>query len=369
LASNALQGEIIISDNGSTDDSVKIAESMGARVIRVQTRGYGNALLAGIQAARGRYVIMGDSDDSYDFQSLNAFLEKLQAGYDLVVGNRFRGGIKEKAMPSLHRYFGNPVLSLIGRMLYRSPVNDFYCGLRGFRREAILDLGLTCPGMEFALEMIVKSSIHGLRITEVPTTLSPDGRGGRSHLRWWRDGWRSLRLYLLLSPEGLFLYPGLVIMVLSAMASVALIFTNIQVGSVTFAHHTLIMTSVLTVIGIQSIFFWLFSRYIAIEKRLLFPDPIYEKLLSFLKLENCLVVGGILVGVGLVMLSYALVYWYDLQFGKIEDIALIKVVCAASFLLATGTQIVFSSFFLYLLKQNPKVGPDVCVDTRAGPPR
>ena len=196
LARQNFLGEIIVADNGSTDGSIEIAESLGARVVAAPQRGYGNALQAGIKAAHGKFVIMGDSDDSYDFGSIDVFVEKLQAGYDLVLGNRFEGGIKAGAMPPLHRYFGNPLLTAIGRFLFKSPVNDFYCGLRGFRREAILQLGLSSPGMEFALEMIVKSTINRLRITEVPTTLQPDGRGRPPHLRSWRDGWRSLRFYL-----------------------------------------------------------------------------------------------------------------------------------------------------------------------------
>ena len=289
LARQNFLGEIIVADNGSTDGSIEIAESLGARVVAVPQRGYGNALQAGIKAAHGKFVIMGDSDDSYDFGSLDAFVEKLQAGYDLVVGNRFEGGIKDGAMPPLHRYFGNPLLTAIGRFLYKSPVNDFYCGLRGFRREAILQLGLSSPGMEFALEMIVKSTISRLRITEVPTTLHPDGRGRPPHLRSWRDGWRSLRFYLLLSPEGLFLYPGLALTALSGLMSLVLFFTNIKIGSIAFAQHTLIVTCALTVIGIQSVFFWTFAKSIAIQKQLLFSDPIFRTVRRFFDLEKCLV--------------------------------------------------------------------------------
>src|SRR5262245_1726060 len=274
LARQNFLGEIIVADNGSTDGSIEIAESLGARVVAVPQRGYGNALQTGIKAARGKFVIMGDSDDSYDFGSLEGFVEKLRAGYDLVLGNRFEGGIKDGAMPPLHRYFGNPLLTAIGRLLFKSPVNDFYCGLRGFRREAILKLKLSSPGMEFALEMIVKSTISRLRITEVPTTLHPDGRGRPPHLRSWRDGWRSLRFYLLLSPEGLFLYPGLVLTALSGLVSLALFFTNIKIGSIVFAQHTLIITCALAVIGVQSVFFWTFAKSIAIQKKLSFSDPI-----------------------------------------------------------------------------------------------
>src|SRR5262249_52361415 len=288
IARQSFCSEIVIVDNGSNDGSREIAESLGARVIPVPQRGYGNALRAGIEGARGKFVIMGDSDASYDFGTLDDFVKELEAGHDLVVGNRFRGGIEGGAMPPLHRYFGNPLLTAIGRILYKSPVDDFYCGLRGFRREAILRLDLTSSGMEFALEMIVKSTINRLRITEVPTRLSLDGRERPSHLRRWRDGWRSLRFYLLLSPEGLFLYPGLVLAALSGAASLALIIGDIRLGSVTFAQHTLIITSALTIVGLQSVIFWVFAKIVAVQKRLSLRDAVFEKFRHLFALEKCL---------------------------------------------------------------------------------
>jgi len=353
LARQNFLGEIIVADNGSIDRSIEIAKSLGARVVAVPQRGYGNALQAAIKAAHGKFVIMGDADDSYDFGSLEAFVEKLEAGYDLVLGNRFEGGIKKGAMPPLHRYFGNPLLTAIGRLLYKSPVNDFYCGLRGFRREAILELGLTCPGMEFALEMIVKSTIRNLRITEVPTTLYPDGRGREPHLRSWRDGLRSLRFYLLLSPEGLFLYPGLLLTASSGLVSSVLFFTNIKVGSIAFAQHTLIVTCALTVIGIQSVFFWTFAKSVAIQKQLLFSDSIYRTVRRFLDLKKCLVTGGFLVMIGLAIACYGLFYWYRLSFGLVEGNTLIRIVCAASVLISIGFQLIFAAFFMVLLDQQP----------------
>jgi hypothetical protein len=254
-------------------------------------------------------------------------------------------------MPALHRYFGNPLLTTIGRVLFKSPVNDFYCGLRGFRREAILRLGMTSAGMEFALEMIVKATINRLRITEVPTTLSPDGRDRSPHLRSWRDGWRSLRFYLLLSPDALFLYPGLVLTAVSGITSVALIFSDLHLGSVVFAQHTLIITAALTIIGFQSVFFWIFAKTLAIQKRLSFPDAVFEKIRRLFKLERCLLFAGTLIAMGVATAVYALLYWYNLSFGKIDSENLIKVVCAASFLLGVGFQLVFASFFIYLLDQ------------------
>jgi glycosyltransferase involved in cell wall biosynthesis len=353
LARQNFPGEIIVADNGSSDRSVEIAELLGASVVAVPQRGYGNSLQAGIQAARGKFVIMGDSDDSYDFESLEGFVEKLQAGYDLVLGNRFEGGIKDGAMPRLHRYFGNPLLTAMGRLLYKSPVNDFYCGLRGFRREAILQLGLSSPGMEFALEMIVKSTISRLRITEVPTMLHPDGRGRPPHLRSWRDGWRSLRFYLLLSPEGLFLYPGLALTALSGSTSLVLFFTNIKIGSIVFAQHTLIVTCALTVVGIQSVFFWAFAKSIAIQKTLLFSDPTFRAVRRFLDLKKCLVTGGLLVMIGLAIACYGLFYWYSLSFGPVEGNTLIRIVCAASFLISIGFQFIFAALLMVLLDQQP----------------
>jgi glycosyltransferase involved in cell wall biosynthesis len=356
LARQDFVGEIVIADNGSTDGSQEIAESLGARVVPVYERGYGNAIKAGIKAARGKDVIMGDSDNSYDFEALEGFVEQLEAGYDLVCGNRFAGGIKDGAMPPLHRYFGNPLLTAIGRLLYKSPVNDFYCGLRGFRRDAMLQLGLTAPGMEFAVEMVVKSTIGNLRITEVPTTLHPDGRGRPPHLRSWRDGWRSLRFYLLLSPEGLFLYPGLALATLSGIASLVLFFTNIRIGSVAFAQHTLIVTCALTVIGIQSVFFWTFAKSVAIQKQLLLPDAAFRVVRLMFNLERCLVGGSLLVLSGLGIAAYGLYHWYSLSFGPVEGDTLIRVVCAASVLISIGFQLIFSAFFMLLLDQLGQVG-------------
>src|SRR4026208_2626990 len=214
LESLNVRGEVVIADNGSTDGSPEIAASLGARVVHVAEKGYGSALLGGLNAARGKYIIMGDADDSYDFTNLGPFLEKLRAGYDLVMGNRFKGGIAPPAMPPLHKYLGNPVLTGIGRLFFRSPCGDFHCGLRGFKKEAVMNLDLRTTGMEFASEMVVKATLHKMRITEVPTTLSPDGRSRAPHLRSWRDGWRHLRFLFLYSPRWLFLYPGLLLILI-----------------------------------------------------------------------------------------------------------------------------------------------------------
>jgi glycosyltransferase involved in cell wall biosynthesis len=342
-------GEVIVADNGSRDGSHAIAAGYGARVIAVAAKGYGNALRAGIEAARGRFVIMGDSDDSYDFLTLQPFLEKLRDGYDLVLGNRFRGGIAPGAMPPLHRFFGNPFLTLIGRTLYRSPSRDFYCGLRGFRRDAVLSLELDAVGMEFALEMIVKATIRHLRITEVPTRLSPDGRERPPHLRSWRDGWRSLRLFLLLSPRAVFLYPGAAIFLFGLLATLVLFTGDVAVGRVGFAEHTMVMTAASINIGFESMLFWAFAKVIAIQRGLLLPDPYFERLRRVMPLERGLALGAVLLLLGLTTFGIALAQWYDAGFGELGRGGVIRFVIVSSTTLVLGAQILYGSFFLYLL--------------------
>src|SRR3954465_1792355 len=255
-----IAGEVVIADNGSTDGSQAIAEGLGARVVPIPTRGYGAALIGGIKAARGRYVIMGDSDDSYDFSRLDGFVEQLRNGWQLVMGNRFRGGIAPGAMPKLHRYLGNPVLTATGRVRYGSPSGWFHRGLRGFDREAILGLGLELPGMEFASEMVVKATIQKLRITEVPTTLSKDGRSRPPHLRSWRDGWRHLRFLLLFSPRWLFLYTGAIMFGLGVVGMAALWPGPLALFGVRLDIHSLLYSAVLVIVGYQSILFWVFCK-------------------------------------------------------------------------------------------------------------
>ena len=247
LARTGIRGEVVVADNGSTDGSQALAQALGARVVAVAARGYGAALIGGIRAARGTYVVMGDSDDSYDFSALDGFVEQLRAGNHLVMGNRFKGGLKPGAMPPLHRYLGNPVLTAIGRLFFKSPCGDFHCGLRGFHRDSILALNLQAPGMEFASEMVVKSTIHGLRISEIPTVLHPDGRSRPPHLRSWRDGWRNLRFLLLYSPRWLFLVPGVCLMLAGISGMAWLLPRARTVGAVTFDVHTLYYAALATV--------------------------------------------------------------------------------------------------------------------------
>ena len=354
LAHAGISGEILIADNGSTDGSRDIAQALGARVVTVTARGYGNALRAGIVAARGAYVIMGDADDSYDFGELEPFLHQLEAGYDVVIGNRFAGGIEPGAMPPLHRYLGNPVLSFLGRRLFGAPVHDLYCGLRGFRREAILSLGLNAPGMEFALEMIVKAALRSLSIAEVPTTLSPDGRDRAPHLRSFRDGWRSLRFYLLLCPRWLFLYPGILLAACGGIASTVLMITDVRIGAVVFAHHSLILTAAMTNIGVQCMLFWAFARIVGEHAGLLPVDPVFNAFRRLLTLERVLPVGIALVVFGVAAALYALISWYELSFGEIQGDTLTRIVCSASFLAVLGFQLIFASFFICLLDQVPE---------------
>lgn len=349
LDENNVAGEIIIADNGSSDGSQEIAAGLGARVVHVAARGYGNALMGGIAAARGKYVIMGDADDSYDFASLGPFINKLRDGYDLVMGNRFLGGIAPGAMPPLHRYLGNPVLTTIGRLFFRSPVGDFHCGLRGFSKSAVGNLDLHTTGMEFASEMVVKATLHRMRIAEVPTTLSPDGRTRAPHLRSWRDGWRHLRFLLLYSPRWLFLYPGGLLMLAGLMAMLWLVPGPRVVGGVTFDVHTLLYGAVAIIIGFQSILFAVFTKIFAISEGLLPEDPRLDRTFQYLTLEVGLLVSLVLIVAGLSGSVYAYWYWDQLSFGKLDPSKTMRIVIPAITALTLGCQTLFSSFFLSIL--------------------
>lgn len=349
LDENNVAGEIIIADNGSTDGSQEIASGQGARVVQIEARGYGNALMGGIAAARGKYVIMGDADDSYDFASLGPFINKLRDGYDLVMGNRFLGGIAPGAMPPLHRYLGNPVLTTIGRLFFRSPVGDFHCGLRGFSKSAVGNLDLHTTGMEFASEMVVKATLHRMRIAEVPTTLSPDGRTRAPHLRSWRDGWRHLRFLLLYSPRWLFLYPGGLLMLAGLMAMLWLVPGPRVVGGVTFDVHTLLYGAVAIIIGFQSILFAVFTKIFAISEGLLPEDPRLDRTFQYLTLEVGLLVSLVLIVAGLSGSVYAYWYWDQLSFGKLDPSKTMRIVIPAITALTLGCQTLFSSFFLSIL--------------------
>lgn len=347
LKLEGVSGEIVVADNGSTDGSVEIAQKLGARVISVPVRGYGAALAAGIEGASGKYVIMGDSDESYDFSGLSPFVEKLREGYDLVMGNRFQGGIAAGAMPPMHRYFGNPFLTAVGRLFFScKKCGDFYCGLRGFRKKAIEVLGLQSRGMEFALEMVIKAQMHGLRITEVPTTLSPDARDRAPHLRRYRDGWRSLRFYLLMSPRWFFGIPGLILLVGGWLVSMVLLTGPVTVMSVTFDYHTLLYSSAAILLGYQSILLFIFAKLMAVETGLHPPRTKFWFLEDRRTLERCLVIGVALMLTGVTLGIAAARQWELTGFGALQPAATIRlVICSVLFLLLGGQTLLAGFYF------------------------
>ncbi|GJG85674.1 dolichol-P-glucose synthetase [Gemmatimonadetes bacterium T265] len=348
LADLGVPGEVLVADNGSTDGSPAIARAHGARVVHVARRGYGAALAAGIDAARGRWVIMADADDSYDLGGLAPFIRALQDGAELVMGNRFRGGIVPGAMPALHRYLGNPVLTGVGRVLFRSPCRDFHCGMRGFSRDAVRALGLRTTGMEFASEMVVKATLHGLRIAEVPTTLAPDGRGRAPHLRSWRDGWRHLRFLLLYSPRYLFLVPGLLLATLGALVMAALLAGPRRVGAVTFDVHTLLFASVALVTGAQLVLFAALAKLFAAHAGLLPHDPRLPHVGRHVTLERGLLASGAALAAGLGLALAAVRTWEAAGFGPLAIGTAMRLSVPAGTLIVLGVQGVFSSFLLSL---------------------
>ena len=344
-----VEGEIIIADNGSTDGSQTIAIAEGAHLVQVQERGYGHALMGGIHAARGKYVIMGDADESYDFTAIGPFLDKLREGYDLVMGNRFMGEIKPGAMPALHRYFGNPVLSAIGHLFFASPCGDFHCGLRAFNKQAVVAMDLRTTGMEFASEMIVKATVFKLRIAEVPTTLSPDGRSRPPHLRSWRDGWRHLRFLLLYSPRWLFFNPGLILMFVGLITGIWLLPGPRTVGGITFDVHTLLYSMAAIFIGFQSVLFAIFTKTFVITERLHGNDSSLNRWYRFFTLEKGLLTGAALTIVGLTGSIYSLTEWGLEWFGPLDPSRTLRIVIPSILSLILGLQIILSSFFLSVL--------------------
>jgi len=351
LDASGINGEIMIADNGSTDGSQAIAEGLGAVVVQVPVRGYGAALGAGIAAARGRFVIMGDSDDSYDFSRLDGFVEKLRGGADLVMGNRFKGGIAKGAMPALHRYLGNPVLSTVGRVLYRTPVGDFHCGLRGFSRAAILRLGLTTPGMEFASEMVMKASLAGLKIAEVPTTLSPDGRSRPPHLRSWRDGWRHLKLLLTFAPFSLFLYPGFALLGLGTLLFVPLLFGPVTLGQVTLESGTMIFAATFIMTGFQLIWFHALARLFTVRSNLLPTSPRFEALRARLSVDVACQIGAVFLLAAVVVAVSVFGVWAYGGFGPLDPAPITRNASLVAVLTALGVQSVTNGFLWGLLNQ------------------
>jgi glycosyltransferase involved in cell wall biosynthesis len=345
LQRSGISGEVLISDNGSTDGSQQIATSLGARVTAAPQRGYGAALINGIENARGRYIIMGDADDSYDFENLGPFVERLRAGADLVMGNRFKGGIAPGAMPPLHKYLGNPVLSGVGQLFFRPQIGDFHCGLRGFNAQRIRDLELQTTGMEFASEMVVKASLSRYRIVEVPTTLKKDGRSRPPHLRSWHDGWRHLRFLLLFAPRWLFVYPGLIAFVLGAVAVAVLAFGGVQIGAVGFDVTTMVYASALCVIGYQSLLFFWLTKLFATQEGFLPASPRYRAMVARWSAER-----GLLVGVGLFLLGVVIgivqvARWGGLEFGPQEAAEVVRIAIPSALGIMLGFQTIMMSFF------------------------
>ena len=342
-----VNGEVVIADNGSTDGSREIAQKAGARVVPVAERGYGAALIGGCNAALGEYVIMGDADDSYDFLHLMPFLEKLREGYDLVMGNRFKGGIAKGAMPPLHRYIGNPVLSFIGRLFYSSDIGDFHCGLRGYKRESILKIGLQTTGMEYASEMVVKATLYKLKIAEVPTTLSPDGRSHAPHLRSFHDGWRHLKFLLMHSPKWLFLYPGIVFVTIGVLLMIASILGKVQIGAATFDINTILYAAAMLVIGVNTILFDIFTRTYAQVTGFI---PTQEKKHSFFTVDKGIFSGAILFVIGLILTIVALVVWNKASYGTLNPQLIMRITIPAVTFMMVGIQLLFGSFFIGILK-------------------
>ena len=349
---SGVRGEILVADNGSEDDSVQIAEKLRARVIHVKEKGYGNALRAGIEAASGKWILMGDADESYDYSETDRFVRKLQEGFELVAGCRLpRGGGKvlPGAMPFIHRWVGNPLFSRMAQHMFAAPIHDVYCGLRGFTRKLYDRLDLQCEGMEFATEMIIKASLHGARITEIPITLHPDGRKTHApHLRTVRDGWRTLRFFLVFSPRWLFLVPGFVFALLG-LAGYAVALPGLTLGGVTFDAHTLLFSSLAILMGYQSILFAICTKTFAIKEGLLPKDPRVERFFKVIYLERGLAIGALAFLAGLILLGAAVLQWKSVHFGRLDYAITMRWVIPGATLTALGFQTVLSSFFVSIL--------------------
>lgn len=353
-----IAGEVLIADNGSDDGSQAIARAHGARVVNVPSRGYGAALLAGIKAARGRYVIMGDSDNSYDFANLDRFVDKLREGFQVVMGNRFRGGIAEAAMPPLHRYLGNPVLSFIGRLFFRSDIGDFHCGLRAVSREAVLRLDLNASGMEFASEMVVKATLAGLKIAEVPTTLSPDGRSRAPHLRSWRDGWRHLKLLLEFAPHWLFLYPGGALASMGTLLALALLPGPLELGRVTLDAATLLFAVAAILVGTQLVLFYAVAKVAAVAVGLLPASERFRRMDHLLTVDRFCVFGGGVFAVGLLIAAVAVLRWMVTGFGDLDPGTNVRLAAFAVLGMALGVQSVTAGFLVGLVRNRRRPAMD-----------
>lgn len=343
-------GEILIADNGSSDGSQEIVKKNGARLVNVKNKGYGSALIKGIHEAQGEWIIMGDADDSYDFTKIEEFITKLEEGYELVMGNRFKGGIKPGAMPPLHRYLGNPVLSGIGKLFFRSPIGDFHSGLRAFKKSAIEKLDLRTTGMEFASEMVVKATLFDLKITEVPIVLYPDGRSRKPHLHSWRDGWRHLRFLLLYSPKWLFYYPGVFLFCLGSILQLLLINGPVNIYNFNLETNTLILSSLLVVIGFNIISLGAYTEIFAITNKLIPATKSFKIVESKNLLEKGILFGLFILIIGFIGILYLLYSWYSSDFGQLNLLDSSRIAIPSSTLMMVGVQIIFTSFFTSILK-------------------
>jgi glycosyltransferase involved in cell wall biosynthesis len=356
LTDNNVSGEVVIADNGSTDGSQQIANALGARIVHVPAKGYGAALQGGIAAARGKYVAMGDADDSYNFLGLMPFLEKLRDGADLVMGNRFQGGIAPGAMPPLHKYLGNPVLSFVGRLFYRAPIGDFHCGLRAFSREAILKLNLATTGMEFASEMVVKATLQKIKIAEVPTTLVPDGRSRPPHLRSWRDGWRHLKFLLTFAPKWLFFYPGAALL-FTGLAALAWLLPGAQkIGSVELGVHTMLFAAGAVLVGLQLVSFAIVARVFGIRENYWPSGPSIERAQRWLTVDRGCIVGGVSFVASISMAVAAVMSWAGNNYGAMNPSELMRLAIPAVLLGCGGLQVMFTGFLLGLMQQPARHG-------------
>jgi len=344
-----IAGEVVVADNGSTDRSIEVAESLGARVVRERRKGYGAALLAGITAARGRIVVMADADDSYDWAALGDYVRKVEEGYDLVMGNRFMGGIEPGAMPPLHRYLGNPVLSTLARVMYRIPIADFHCGMRAFTREAFERMNVRTPGMEFATEMVVNASHAGLRIAEIPTRLYPDKRDRPPHLRSFRDGWRHLRFIMTYAPDWLYILPGGFLSLLGVLGMTMLAFGPITVGGVSLGIHFLALASMFTILGSNVVGFGLLARLINARRKPIRPDSGFGRLLSAFSLERGLMLGGLLAGIGLAIDIGIFLEWISRSHGGMAGT--VHLAFVASTVLVLGINLIFGTFLFNMVRE------------------
>jgi len=356
-AKNTLQeqnicGEIIVADNGSTDNSLEIAEKLGVRIVHVSDKGYGNALMGGIAAARGKYILMGDADDSYDFYETPRFLAKLREGCELVQGCRLPSGggtVMKGAMPFSHRWFGNPAFSIMARIMFSAPIHDVYCGLRGFTKELYDRLELRCVGMEFATEMIIKSSLCKAKIAEVPITLHPDGRITRKpHLKTFRDGWRTLRFFLLFSPRWLFLIPGIGLASFGLLGY-ALVLPGVQIGKIQFDVHTLLFSSLAILLGYQTVLFAILARTFGTEEKLMPEDAKLTQFYKIMTLENGLMIGLVVMLAGFLLMASTLCEWYSTGFGHLDYSRTMRWAISGTTMVSLGFQTILFGFFASIL--------------------